>query len=91
MNTTTMPGFTAEASVYRTGGFGKTTATLSQETLEGVQPAMRALDTVEGFQRAMRGPGGFWGCMVCIGACSLTQGDPVACYYICRELGPCLP
>jgi hypothetical protein len=39
MNTMTMPGFTAEASLYSKGGFGM--ATVIENTTERVQPAMR--------------------------------------------------
>jgi hypothetical protein len=35
----TMPGFTAEASLYGKGGFGK--ATITENTTERVQPALR--------------------------------------------------
>ena len=41
MDTMTMPGFTAEASLYSKGGFDKATVTGSQNTTERVQPAMR--------------------------------------------------
>jgi hypothetical protein len=38
MNTMTMPGFTAEASLYSKGGFDEATVTVSQNTTERVQP-----------------------------------------------------
>jgi hypothetical protein len=41
MNTMTMPGFTAEASLYSKGGFGKAAVAVSQNTTERVQPALR--------------------------------------------------
>lgn len=42
MTTTNMPGYTADASLYKMTGFGRATITLSQDTAESVQPAMRA-------------------------------------------------
>jgi hypothetical protein len=41
MNTMTMPGFTAEDSIYSKGGFDKATVPVSKNTTERVQPAMR--------------------------------------------------
>lgn len=41
MNTMTIPGFTAEASLYRKGAFGKATVAASQNTTARVQPAIR--------------------------------------------------
>jgi hypothetical protein len=40
MTTMTMPGFTADVSLYKTGRFGRATVTASQNTTERVQPAM---------------------------------------------------
>jgi hypothetical protein len=44
MNTMTMPGFTAEASLYKRGGFGMATVTGSPNTTERVQPALTCFD-----------------------------------------------
>lgn len=40
MTTMTMPGFTADASFYKTGRSGRATVTASQNTTERVQPAL---------------------------------------------------
>jgi hypothetical protein len=42
MNTTTMPGFTADASLYKMDDFRTATVISCQDTGENVQPAMIA-------------------------------------------------
>lgn len=40
----TWPGFTAEASVYRTANFGQATVAEARSTTERVQPAITCFD-----------------------------------------------
>lgn len=42
MNTMNIPGFTADASFFKTAGFGMATVALSENNTDSVQPAMRA-------------------------------------------------
>jgi hypothetical protein len=79
-----MPGFTAASAIYPAGGPYQ--PAMQQDRVGDQQRVIPQLPIGVGGGRL----GGFWECLGCVAACGLVTGDPVVCYYACRDVGACL-
>ena len=86
MNIMNMPGFTADASLYKTNGRYQS-ATNQCYSSEGQRVVGQA--RVGGGGLGGGGLGDIWDCAICILVCTGGTGDPVICYYACRDVGMC--
>jgi hypothetical protein len=86
MNANNMPGFTAEASLYRKSGRYQSVATHAYSGGE-----QSVISQMRGGGGISIGGGrmGFWGCLACVALCSIIIGDPHACLDACVNSGAC--
>jgi hypothetical protein len=83
MNSINMPGFTAEASLYKRSGRYESVATQSHNG--GGERVIAQLRVGGG------GTTGFWGCALCVSACTIILGPEAAleCLIACKDSGAC--
>jgi hypothetical protein len=82
-----MPGFTADSSLHKS--IESYTARITPsggQNISGIHPTARIPRLPVG---GGGGAGGFWGCAVCVAACTIVVGDPSACYWSCKGAGAC--
>jgi len=86
-----IPGFTAEASLYKIRGHYQSITTQGYSSVEqGVVSQIRVGSgggiSIGGGQ--MGSVGGFWGCLACVAFCSLII-DVQECLVACQDSGAC--